>query len=72
LVAKLLDSKWKYQLSIIPCSGRYAVPAFVTDRGLPNRLRKIAQDCNVTIIEAMDKVPHAAEDPSRDYPQAAS
>jgi DeoR family glycerol-3-phosphate regulon repressor len=48
------------------------VQTFVTDRGLPNRLRKIAQDCNVTIIEAMDKVPHAADDPSRDYPQAAS
>ena len=30
------------------------VQTFVTDRGLPARLRKIAQDCNVTIIEAMD------------------
>ena len=48
------------------------VQTFVTDRGLPNRLRKIAQDCNVTVIEAMDKVPDAPEDPSRDYPQAAS
>ena len=33
------------------------VQTFVTDRGLARRrLRKIAQDCSVTIVEAMDKV----------------
>jgi DeoR family glycerol-3-phosphate regulon repressor len=48
------------------------VQTFVTDRGLPARVAKIAQDCSVTIIEAMDKVPHPPEEPSPDYPQAAS
>jgi DeoR family transcriptional regulator, glycerol-3-phosphate regulon repressor len=48
------------------------VQTFVTDRGLPAGLRKIAQDCSVTVIEAMDKVPHAPEEPSQDYPQAVS
>jgi DeoR family glycerol-3-phosphate regulon repressor len=48
------------------------VQTFVTDRGLPARVAKIAQDCSVTVIEAMDKVPHAPEEPSQDYPQAVS
>ena len=48
------------------------VQTFVTDRGLPVRVAKIAQDCGVTIIEAMDKLPYPPEEPSRDYPQAAS
>jgi DeoR family transcriptional regulator, glycerol-3-phosphate regulon repressor len=48
------------------------VQTFVTDRGLPNGLRKIAKDCDVTIIEAMDNVPPAPEGPSQDYSQVAS
>jgi DeoR family glycerol-3-phosphate regulon repressor len=48
------------------------VQTFVTDRGLPDSLHKIAQDCGVTIIEAMDKPTHPSEGPSQDYPHVAS
>jgi DeoR family glycerol-3-phosphate regulon repressor len=48
------------------------VQTFVTDRGLPAGVAKIAQDCSVTVIEAIDKAPNAGEEPGQDYPQAAS
>jgi len=48
------------------------VQTFVTDRGLPAGLRRIAQECGVAVIEAMDKAAHPSEGPTRDYPQAAS
>ena len=31
---------------------------FVTDRGLPESLRKIAQECGVAVIEALDTAAH--------------
>jgi DeoR family transcriptional regulator, glycerol-3-phosphate regulon repressor len=45
---------------------------FVTDRGLPASLRRIAQECGVAVIEAMDTAAHPSEGPTRDYPQAPS
>jgi DeoR family glycerol-3-phosphate regulon repressor len=48
------------------------VQTFVTDRGLPPALLRIAQDCGVTVIEAIDTASHASEPSGRDYPQAAS
>jgi DeoR family glycerol-3-phosphate regulon repressor len=48
------------------------VQTFVTDRGLPASLRKIAQECGIAVVEAMDKAAHLPEGPTRDYPQAAS
>jgi DeoR family glycerol-3-phosphate regulon repressor len=48
------------------------VQTFVTDRGLPANLRKIAQGCGVAIIEALGRAPPASEEPNQDYPQAAS
>ena len=46
------------------------IQTFVTDRSLPSALHKIAQDCGVTVIEALDKLGHA-EGLNQDYPQAA-
>jgi DeoR family glycerol-3-phosphate regulon repressor len=46
------------------------VQTFVTDRGLPAALRKIAQEGGIAVVEAMDRAGHAA--PLRDYPQTAS
>jgi hypothetical protein len=46
------------------------VQTFVTDRGLPAALRKVAQEGGIAIVEAMDMSAHAAA--PRDYPQTAS
>jgi DeoR family glycerol-3-phosphate regulon repressor len=48
------------------------IQTFVTDRELPEGLRKITQDCGVSIVEALDKAGPSPEEPSRDYPQVAS
>ena len=48
------------------------VQTFVTDRGLPAGLAKIAQESGVTVIEALDKASHTSEGPTHDYPQVAS
>src|SRR5437762_13867574 len=39
------------------------VQTFVTDRGLHESLRKIAQDCGVSVVEAMDKAGQPLEGP---------
>jgi DeoR family glycerol-3-phosphate regulon repressor len=46
------------------------VQTFVTDRGLPAGLRKIAQEGGIAVVEAMDRAAHAA--PPQDYPQTTS
>ena len=46
------------------------VETFVTDRGLPAALRKVAQEGGIAVVEAMDRAAHAG--PPRDYPQTAS
>jgi DeoR family glycerol-3-phosphate regulon repressor len=46
------------------------VQTFVTDRGLPAGLRKVAQEGGIAVVEAMDRAAHAG--PPRDYPQTAS
>jgi DeoR family transcriptional regulator, glycerol-3-phosphate regulon repressor len=48
------------------------VQTFVTDRPLPAALQKIAQDCGVSVIEAMGRAAHGEGVTTRDYPQAAS
>jgi hypothetical protein len=46
------------------------VQTFVTDRGLPASLRKVAQEGGIAVVEAMDRAAHAGS--PRDYPQTTS
>ncbi len=46
------------------------VQTFVTDRGLPANMRKVAQESGLAVVEAMDRAGHAGS--SRDYRQTAS
>ncbi len=46
------------------------VQTFVTDRGLPAGLRKVAQEGGIVVVEAMERAAQAG--PPRDYPQTAS
>src|SRR5215208_3208940 len=46
------------------------VQTFVTDRGLPASLRKVAQEGGIAVVEAMDRAAHAGS--PRDYPQPTS
>ena len=49
------------------------VQTFVTDGALlPKACSRFAESRGITVIEAMDRVPHPPRSRARDYPQAAS